>query len=115
MQELTHTIGRIVARPGRGPLLEAALGDIAREARLEPGNLQFNLYRDTSDDHAFVVEERWVDGASMQNHRTTPQARRLAGGRLLSAIAGRTTQQRRPYRLAHRSATIIRPPGFGRA
>ncbi len=78
MQELIHTIGRIVARPGRGPLLEAALGDIAREARLEPGNLQFDLYRDTSDDHAFVVEERWADGASMQNHGTTPQARRLA-------------------------------------
>jgi len=62
----------LVARPGKAKELEAVLGGMVVPSRAEPGNLQYNLWRDHVDIGSFVLEELYTDDGAVAAHHATP-------------------------------------------
>lgn len=62
----------LVARPGRADELRALLDGMVVASRAEPGNLQYDLWRDHADAGRFVLEELYTDDAAVSQHRATP-------------------------------------------
>jgi len=52
--------------------LRALLDGMVLASRAEPGNLQYNLWRDHADAGRFVLEELYIDDAAVAAHRATP-------------------------------------------
>lgn len=44
---------------------------LASSSRRESGNLGYDIYRGTEDDHAFYVVERWASPAALAAHGRT--------------------------------------------
>ena len=66
------TIATLVARRGMAEKLRALLDGMVVPSRAEPGNLQYNLWRDHADAGRFVLEELYTDDAAVAAHRATP-------------------------------------------
>jgi quinol monooxygenase YgiN len=64
-------IAILVARPGRAGELRALLDGMVVASRAEPGNLQYDLWRDHADTGRFVLEELYADDAAVAAHRAT--------------------------------------------
>ena len=62
----------LVARPGMAGDLRALLDGMVVASRAEPGNLQYDLWRDQADAGRFVLEELYADDAAVAAHRATP-------------------------------------------
>lgn len=65
-------IAILVARRGMAEELRALLDGMVVASRAEPGNLQYNLWRDHADAGRFVLEELYTDDAAVAAHRATP-------------------------------------------
>ena len=65
-------IAILVARPGRAGELRALLDGMVVASRAEPGNLQYDLWRDHADAGRFVLEELYTDDAAVAAHRASP-------------------------------------------
>src|SRR5262245_58214451 len=66
------TIAILVARRGTVEELRALLDGMVAPSRAEPGNLQYDLWRDHTDAGRFVLEELYTDAAAIAAHRATP-------------------------------------------
>ena len=62
----------LVAKPGRTVELRALLDGMVISSRAEPGNLQYDLWRDHADAGRFVLEELYTDDAAVAQHRASP-------------------------------------------
>ena len=62
----------LAAKPGRAGELRALLDGMVAASRAEPGNLQYDLWRDHADAGRFVLEELYADDAAVAAHRATP-------------------------------------------
>ena len=62
----------LAARPGRAGELRALLDGMVTSSRAEPGNLQYDLWRDHADAGRFVLEELYADDAAVAAHRAAP-------------------------------------------
>ncbi|MBR0782490.1 putative quinol monooxygenase [Bradyrhizobium iriomotense] len=62
----------LVARPGKSAELRALLVGMAPHSRAEPGNLHWDVWRDTSNEDRYVLDELYRDVAAVEAHRTTP-------------------------------------------
>ena len=62
----------LVARPGRVDELRVLLAGMIGPSRAEPGNVQYDVWRDKADGDRFVVEERYRDEAAAAAHHATP-------------------------------------------
>lgn len=65
------TIATLVAKSGMSEELRALLEGMVAPSRAEPGNLQYNLWRDHDDAGSFVLEELYTDAAAVAAHHAT--------------------------------------------
>src|SRR5215510_9278390 len=72
MSTPVKTIATLVAKSGMAEELRALLDGMVVPSRAEPGNLQYNLWRDHADSGSFVLEELYTDGAAVAAHHATP-------------------------------------------
>jgi (4S)-4-hydroxy-5-phosphonooxypentane-2,3-dione isomerase len=61
-------IARWTARDGEEDAVAAALGNLTRPSRAEPGNLTYVVHRDPADARLFVIYESYVDEAAYAAH-----------------------------------------------
>ena len=72
MSTPVNVVGILVARPGKAEELRALLVGMVSPSRAEPGNSQYNLWRDKANLERFVIEERYLDDAAAAAHHATP-------------------------------------------
>lgn len=65
-------IAILIAKRGMAEELRALLDGMVIASRAEPGNLQYDLWRDHADADRFVLEELYTDDAAVAAHRATP-------------------------------------------
>src|SRR5262245_16500679 len=66
------TIAILVARRGMVEELRSLLDGMVVPSRAEPGNLQYDLWRDHANAGRFVLVELYADEAAIAAHRATP-------------------------------------------
>jgi quinol monooxygenase YgiN len=57
--------------------------------RAEPGNLDYQAFRDPEDSSLFVLFERYVDSGAFDAHRETPHFATYLAGVVLPALDNR--------------------------
>jgi quinol monooxygenase YgiN len=62
----------LTARPGKAADLQALLTGMLPHCRAEPGNLRWDIWRDTAQADRFVLDELYRDSAAFAAHRKTP-------------------------------------------
>jgi len=62
----------LTAKEGLSEDLMALLSTMVAPSRAEPGNLRWDIWRDTSDPNRFVLDELYADAAAVDHHRATP-------------------------------------------
>lgn len=61
----------LVAHPGKNLELRELLVGMAPHCRAEPGNLRWDIWRDSSDDHRYVLDELYRDATAVEAHRAS--------------------------------------------
>jgi len=61
----------LVAKDGREAELETLLRGMVAASRAEPGNLRYDLWRDTDLPHRFVLDETYQDAKALAAHRAS--------------------------------------------
>jgi quinol monooxygenase YgiN len=82
-------IARYRVRAGEEDRVEAALGEMVEPTRAEPGNLDYQVFRDPKDPSLFVLFERYADEAAFDAHRATPHFSVWLAGQVLPALDDR--------------------------
>jgi len=67
-------------------------------SRAEPGNMQYNLWRDDADADRFVLEEIYTDSDAVAAHRATPYFENYAAK--VKELAARTFMTLDPLEVA---------------
>ncbi|WP_044560625.1 putative quinol monooxygenase [Azospirillum sp. B4] len=62
----------LTARPGKAEELRALLLGMAPCCRAEPGNLRWDVWRDTALPERYVLDELYRDAEAAEAHRRTP-------------------------------------------
>jgi len=65
----------LTAHPGKAVDLQALLVGMAPLCRAEPGNLRWDIWQDRAHGERFVLDELYLDGAAVEEHRETPHYR----------------------------------------
>lgn len=78
----------IEAAPEHADTVSQALEEAVPSVRKEPGCEQYELHRDVTAPHRFVMLERWSDEAAFQQHDDGHAFKKLAG-----VLATRATLQ----------------------
>src|SRR5262249_61756917 len=66
------TIATLVARRGKAEELGALLDGMVIPSRAEPGNVQYDVWRNDADSGRFVIEELYTDDEAVATHHATP-------------------------------------------
>lgn len=61
-------VATFVAKPGTAETLHKVLSACVLPSRKEAGNILYNLYRSTEDDHQFLFHEIWKNQAAIDQH-----------------------------------------------
>ncbi|MEI5667881.1 putative quinol monooxygenase [Bosea sp. CCNWLW174] len=73
---MTHPVSKITAiltaQSGKAAELNRLLVEMAPHCRSEPGNLRWDIWRDSSHEGRFVLDELYRDAAAVEAHRNTP-------------------------------------------
>jgi quinol monooxygenase YgiN len=77
------------ARAGEEARVETALGEMVEPTRAEPGNLDYQVFRDPKDPSLFVLFERYADEDAFDAHRETPHFATWLAGQALPALDNR--------------------------
>jgi quinol monooxygenase YgiN len=62
----------LTAKDGQERELEALLRGMAAPSRGEPGNVQYNLWRNREKPAEFVIDEMYIDAEAAAAHRVSP-------------------------------------------
>ena len=82
-------IAQYRARAGEADRVAAALREMVAPTRAEPGNLDYQVFRDPADPSLFVLFERYADSGAFDAHRAAPHFATWLAGVVLPALAGR--------------------------
>src|ERR1700749_1127853 len=82
-------IAKYRARAGEEARVATALGEMVEPTRAEPGNLDYQVFRDPKDPALFVLFERYADADAFDAHRATPHFATWLAGQVLPALADR--------------------------
>jgi quinol monooxygenase YgiN len=82
-------IAQYRALPGAADLVAEALRNMVEPTRSEPGNLDYQVFRDPADPSLFVLFERYADESAFDAHRASPHFGTLLAGQVLPALADR--------------------------
>ena len=77
------------ARAGEADRVEEALRKMVAPTRAEPGNLDYQVFRDPADPSRFVLFERYADAAAFDAHRAAPHFATWLTGVVLPALDDR--------------------------
>jgi quinol monooxygenase YgiN len=83
-------IAQYQARAGEAGRVEAALKEMRKPSRAEPGNLDYQVMRDPGQPGVFVLYERYTDEAAFQAHLATEHFATWLRGQVLPFLDGRT-------------------------
>ncbi|WBO22073.1 putative quinol monooxygenase [Sphingomonas abietis] len=80
-------VALISVKPGSEAGFESAAAAVAAEARQEPGNHHYNVWREASGDRRYVFDELYADQAAVDAHMASDHFRAFAKaiGDLLTA------------------------------
>ena len=62
----------LTAHPGKAADLQALLKGMQPHCRAEPGNLRWDIWRDSAHADRLVLDELYRDAAALAAHRETP-------------------------------------------
>ncbi|MDF0546303.1 putative quinol monooxygenase [Sphingobium sp. H39-3-25] len=62
----------LTAHPGRAEELRTLLLSMVPQCRAEPGNLRWDVWRDTAQSERYVLDELYFDAEAAEAHRQTP-------------------------------------------
>jgi quinol monooxygenase YgiN len=79
-------IAQYRARAGEEARVETALGEMVEPTRAEPGNLDYQVFRDPKDPSLFVLFERYADEDAFDAHRETAHFGTWLAGQVLPAL-----------------------------
>jgi quinol monooxygenase YgiN len=82
-------IAQYRAREGESERVAAALAEMVEPTRSEPGNLDYQVFRDPADPSLFVLFERYADAEAFDAHRATPHFGTWLAGVVLPALDDR--------------------------
>ena len=82
-------IAQYRARAGEEARVGTALGEMVEPSRAEPGNLDYQVFRDPKDPSLFVLFERYADEGAFDAHRATPHFATWLAGQVLPALDNR--------------------------
>jgi quinol monooxygenase YgiN len=68
---------RLHARAGETDAVVAALRDVLRPTRGEPGCISAEAFRSTQDPRLFYIHSRWIDEAAFATHGRMPHTMRF--------------------------------------
>ncbi|HEY8046130.1 MAG TPA: putative quinol monooxygenase [Streptosporangiaceae bacterium] len=83
-------IAQYRARAGEEGRVEAALREMRKPTRAEPGNLDYQVLRDPGQPGVFVLYERYADEAGFRAHLATGHFATWLRGQVLPFLAERT-------------------------
>ncbi len=83
-------IAQYRARAGEEGRVEEALRRMVEPTRAEPGNLDYQVFRDPGQPAVFVLFERYADAAAFDAHRASPHFTTWLSGQVLSSLDERT-------------------------
>ena len=83
-------IARYRARAGEEDRVEAALREMVEPTRAEPGNLDYQVFRDPEQAAVFVLFERYTGAAAFEAHKSSAHFGTWLAGQVLPALAERT-------------------------
>ena len=83
-------IARYRARTGEEGRVEEALRKMVALTRAEPGNLDYQVFRDPGQPGVFVLFERYADADAFEAHRASGHFGSWLSGQVLPALAERT-------------------------
>lgn len=83
-------IAQYRARAGAADVVAEALRNMVEPTRSEPGNLDYQVFRDPRDPSLFVLFERYSDESAFDAHRASPHFGTWLAGQVLPALADRT-------------------------
>ena len=72
-------IATATAKPGKEKELEIALTDAADPTRVQPGSVEFSLFRDKNNPNVIVGLERWSSEADHNKHLQGDHMKKLFG------------------------------------
>lgn len=75
MSAFVKVIAVITAKAGREEEVSSLLHGMVQPSRAEPGNLQYELWRDTAHPGRYVLEESYRDSVAVSEHRATEHYR----------------------------------------
>lgn len=83
-------IAILIAKPGSGPVVGAALHDLVAPTRAETGCISYDLFASAESKETFFTVEKWRSKADLDAHMTTPHiaAALAATGDHLAAAPG---------------------------
>jgi quinol monooxygenase YgiN len=82
-------IAQYRARPGEAEVVEEGLRNMVEPTLSEPGNLDYQVFRDPQDPSLFVLFERYTDESAFDAHRASPHFGTWLAGQVLPALADR--------------------------
>jgi quinol monooxygenase YgiN len=83
-------VARYQVRAGEEDRVEAALKNMRKPSRAEPGNLDYQVLRDPRQPAVFVLYERYVDEAAFQAHQDSDHFGIWLKGQVLPFLDERT-------------------------
>jgi len=82
-------IAQYRAREGTADLVAEALSKMVEPTRAEPGNLDYQAFRDPADLSLFVLFEKYAGEAAFDAHRATPHFGEWLSGQVLPNLESR--------------------------
>lgn len=82
-------IAQYRARDGEADRVAQALRSMVAPTRAEPGNLDYQAFRDPGDPSRFVLVERYADEDAFEAHRASPHFATYLAGIVLPALDDR--------------------------
>ena len=83
-------IAKYQARAGEEGRVEEALRKMVTPTRAEPGNLDYQVFRDPGQPDVFVLFERYADADAFEAHRASEHFGTWLSGQVLPSLAERT-------------------------
>jgi quinol monooxygenase YgiN len=82
-------IAQYWVRAGEEDKVARALREMVAPTRAEPGNLDYQVFRDPGQPSLFVLFEKYADEAAFDAHRATPHFGTWLAGQVLPALENR--------------------------
>jgi quinol monooxygenase YgiN len=80
---------RYTVRTGEEARVANALRNMAEPSRAEPGNLDYQVFRDPKDPSLFMAFERYTDESAFQAHLASPHFGTWLKGQVLPSLEDR--------------------------